>query len=173
MVNIKIISNKLKSEISSKEFRMSLYVEIFALIGILIIIALQSYYSPDVTIDTILSFFGFLIIFFLPGYFTYRELKQKNIKNKFTIIFFCYTFMTGGIMIASMAETQYGDVIPSLVIDTNYALFPEIDFSLLGFYAVILPFQVIYSKYSYRLVVLAAIVGSSPGTTAKDDKFPY
>ena len=166
------ISSKLKTEISDKEFRVGLYLEILSLIAIFIIIALQSHYSSNVTVDDFLSFMGFFIIFFLPGYMTYRKLKQDNINNKFNIIFFCYTFMAGSMMVVGLIQSQYEYVIPNLVIFTDNMLFPEVNFSLLGFYAMILPFQVIIGKYSFQLVVLAAIVGSSSGTTTKDDKFP-
>ena len=167
------ISKKFKGELVSKEFRVGLKIEIVSLLAIFVLIGIHSQFSSNLLLEIIYSIVGVFIIFFLPGYMTYRKLKQDNIKNKINIIFFCYPFMASMMILAVWMTQLYQGIIPSFIITTPLTIFPEIDFSLLGLYAGILPFKIIVAKFSFRFVVLLAILGSSSGTTTDDDKYPY
>lgn len=167
------IKQKIKDEIISKEFRIGIVIESVSVLSIFILIGLQKQYSSNFILDVLNQIASFMIIFFLPGYMNYRKLKQDKIKNKFNIIFFCYTFMAMGLVISAGAFQAYQESIPSVMLDFPSRVFSEIDMSLLGFYLWMLPFKVIFAKYSFRLVVLMAIFGSKPGTTTEDNRYPY
>lgn len=167
------VKQKIKNEIHSKEFRIGFVIEIVSLLAIFVLIGLQEQFSSDFILDTLNQLASFLIIISLPGYMNYRKLKQNKIKNKFNIIFFCYFFMTIGLVISVITFQMYQESIPSMTLNFSSLIFPDVDLSLLGFYLWILPFKVLLAKYSFRIVVYMAILGSSPGTTTDDDKYPY
>ena len=167
------IKQKIKDEVTSKEFRIGLVIETVSLFAIFALIGLQEQISSDFILDTLNQIAVVLVIFFLPGYMTFRKLKRDKIRNKINIIFFCYTFMTIGLVISAMALQTYQESIPSVIFNFPSIILPDVDLSLLGFYLWILPFKVVFAKYSLRFVVYFAILGSKPGITTDDDKYPY
>ena len=167
------IKQKIKDEINSKELRIGLVIEIISLFAVFTLIGLQEQFSPNFILDTLNQIALVLVIFFLPGYMNFRKLRQDKTRNKITILFLCYTPMTIVLIISAMAIKAYQESIPSVIFPLPSIIFPDVDLSLLGFYLWILPFKVIFAKYSLRFVVYFAILGSKPGTTTGDDKYPY
>lgn len=154
------IKQKIKNEIISKEFRIGLVIEMVSLLTIFTLIGFQKQYSSDFVLDTLNQVASFLVILFLPGYMNYRKLKRDKIKNKFSIIFYCYTFMVIGLGISAMTIKTYQEAIPSAIFNFPLEIFPKIDLSLLGVYLLIIPFKVFFAKYSFKVVVFAATLGS-------------
>jgi len=138
-----------------------------------VLIGLKELFSSEPILDTLNQIASVLVIFFLPGYMNYKKLKKDKIRNKINIIFFCITFMAMGLGISAITFHMYQESIPPLTLNFSSTIFSDVDLSLLGFYLWILPFKVFFAKYSFRLVVYMAILGSSPGTTTDDDKYPY
>jgi len=167
------VKQKIKDELNNKEFRIGIVIEIVSLFAIFALIAFKELFSSEPILDTLNQIAGILVMFFLPGYMNYKKLKQDKIRNKVNIIFFCYTFMTIGLVISAITFQMYQESIPPVTLNFSSTIFPDIDLSLLGFYLWILPFKILLAKYSFRIVVYMAILGSSLGTTTDDDKYPY
>ena len=177
IINVRLkIMQKIKDDLSSKEFKIGLTIKIISVLVIFVMLELQKESSYDLGIDVLNSIVAIFILYFVPGFMIHQKLRHGKIGNRFNIIFFCFVFLTCGYAVTAVILQSYQEHIPPIMLNPTSIPNPtffNLDISLLGFYVWVLPIQVILGKYWFKAVVQMAIFGSPSGTTVKDNKFPF